>query len=183
MAKIGLKYPVYALLGEAGAYTGGANFAKAVKADVKIDNYSAKLHADDGLAGSDTSFKEGTLTFEVDDLGLSVSSILLGHEFDEETNIQVSKAGDTAPYVGFGFYGVRVKNNVKSYVALWLPKVKFGEPSDSFETKGDNADFKTSTIEGTISQNKDGEWREVGEFTTEAEAVTYLKGKAGIVTT
>ena len=69
MAKIGLKYPVAAPMKEDGkTYDTGFVIAKAIKASVTANNNDVKLYADDGIAESDKSFKDGTLSLNVDDL-------------------------------------------------------------------------------------------------------------------
>ena len=71
MAKIGLKYPVYAPATEAGStitYGTGAVLAKAISANISIENNDVKLYADDVVAESDNSFASGTITIGIDDL-------------------------------------------------------------------------------------------------------------------
>ena len=65
MAKIGLKYPVYAPATEEGStitYGTGAVLAKAISANISIENNDVKLYADDAIAESDNSFASGTVT-------------------------------------------------------------------------------------------------------------------------
>lgn len=70
-----------------------------------------------------------------------------------------------------------------SYLVKWLRKVKFAEPNDETDTKGETVAFQTPTIEGTVFQGDDGVWKEQAEFATEAEAVAWLNQKAGITDT
>lgn len=192
MAKIGLKYPVYAIATEttsAISYSGGSVLAKAITAKLSINSNDEKLYADDGACESDTSFSDGTITFGIDDLYDAAKVALLG--YIEGTTIDVSAGtkelltpGETNnAYVGFGFYGRVKRSGVYKWRAIWLKKVQFKEPSDEFETKGQKATFKTPELEGSIMVAVDGYWKNEATFDTEAEAVAYLNTRAGITTT
>lgn len=190
MAKVGLKYPVAAPLKEDGkTYDTGFVIAKAIKATVTANNNDVKLHADDGVAESDKSFKDGTLSLNVDDLTLKVYADMLGHTYTEkgtgenaEPEKVVASTNDIAPYLGIGFYGEVKRNNQSYFQAKWLKKVQFSEPNDETDTKGETVTFQTPTIEGTVFNADDGGWKEQAEFTTEAEARAWLNEKAGITT-
>ena len=191
MAKLGLKYPVYAIATEttsAISYAGGTVLAKAISAKLAISSNDEKCYADDGVAEIDKSFSSGSVTIGVDDLYDAAKVALLGYIegsiIDVSAGTKELKAAGSAtlPYVGFGFYSKVRRGGVDKWRAIWLKKVQFGEPSDEFETKGEKTTFKTPELEGTIMVAVDGYWKEEGTFDTEAEAVTYLNGKAGITT-
>lgn len=176
MAKIGLKYPVYK-----GAEKKGV-IGKAIQADISITINDVKLYADDVVAESDKSFQSGTITLGLDDLSDDIQTEFLGHTKDTEGEI-TAKGTDDSPYVGIGFYGVKKVNGIRKYRAIWLPKVQFGEPNDTNSTKGETVTFNTPVIEGTIMLDDNGDWKKEQTFDTEAEAKSYLEGKAGIVVT
>lgn len=176
MAKIGLKYLV--VKPEAGT---GVNMAKMIQADVAINMAKVKLYADDSVAESDTSFQDGTLSLNISDLSESMQTAVLGHKKVGATEEVASNVDDEAPYVGAGFYGVKMVNNVKKWRALWFPKIQFTEPGESMATKAETLAFGTDTIVGDIHIDVSGNWKFEQTFTTEAAAVTYLNGKAGIV--
>ena len=188
MAKIGLKYPVYAQLTETGntlTYSAGAVLAKAISANVSITTSDVKLYADDAVAESDRSFTSGTLSFGIDELSDKAKVDLLGYiegaTADATTGSKELTAGTNTPaYVGFGFYGAQIKNKAKYYRAIWLKKVQFAEPSDEMATKGESVAFGTPTLEGVVMLGADGKWKEEATFATEAGAKTWLENKAGI---
>lgn len=188
MAKVGLKYFVGAPLKEDGkTYDTGYVVAKAIKATVTANNNDVKLYADDGVAESDKSFKDGTISLNVDDLTQKVYADMLGHTYkakrtgdDGEPETVVASANDIAPYLGIGFYGEIRRNNKPSFQAKWLKKTQFSEPNDETDTKGETVTFQTPTIEGTVFQADDGTWKEQAEFATEAEAREWLNTKANI---
>lgn len=188
MAKIGLKYPVYAPATEtdsAISYGTGAVLAKAISANISIENNDVKLYADDAVCESDNSFSDGTVTIGVDDLYDAAKVALLayieGATIDATTGAKELSAGTGTPaIVGFGFYGKVVRNRVSYWRAIWLKKVQFAEPSDELATKGESLEFGTPELEGAIMLAPDGKWKEEGTFSAEAGAKAWLDGKAGI---
>jgi phi13 family phage major tail protein len=180
MAKIGLNNFRYSKLTE--SETGGATYegakkpAKAVSCKVSISTSSASLYADDVLAESDTSFNNGTVTIGIDEEDNATMADLLGHTIEPEGGEMVRNANDVAPYVGLGRVVVKMVNGVRKYKVEFLCKVKFSEPSQDDKTKGENVEFTTSELEGTVSALADGTWSKTKTFDTQAEAITYLEG-------
>lgn len=179
MAKIGLNSLFYSKLTEATdgtpTYDGAKSFGKAISANVSISNNSANLYADDVLAESDTSFQSGTITLGVDDDRDNVFADVLGHTVDTETGEVTYNADDSAPWVGIGRVVVKMVNNVRSYKAIVLYKVKFAEPSQEDQTKGESLEFSTPEIEGNIATLANGDWKDTKTFTTKAAAVEYIQ--------
>jgi phi13 family phage major tail protein len=174
MAKIGLNNFKFSKLDEtAETYEGPKSLGKAIDCKVAIENYDAKLYADDTLAESDTTFKQGTVTLTTDEDDDAVFAELLGHTLGEDGEM-VRKDTDVAPYVGVGRILTKIVGGVYKYKVEFLPKVKFAEPSQEETTKGDSIEFKTPSIEGTVTKLKDGTWSKSKTFTTKEEAVTYL---------
>lgn len=178
MAKIGLQNFLYGILTEAtdgtATYGTAKKPAKAISCSVSVSNNEAKLYADDALAESDTSFQSGTVTLGIDDEDVTIMAELLGHTV---TDGEIVRSGaDVAPYVGLGRIVTKMVNNVKKYKVEFLCKVKFGEPSQEENTKGENLEFATSTIEGTVATLADGTWSKAKTFDTMTEARTYLTG-------
>lgn len=181
MAKVGLNNFRYSkLMNEADdgtpSYNGPKKPAKAISCSVSITNNQAKLFADDGVAESDTSFQSGTVTAGIDDEDQATMADLLGHEIDETTGAMVRNAYDTAPYVSWGRVVVKMVGGKYKYKVEFLYKVKFGEPSQDDNTKGESLEFAPSTIEGQISTLANGKWSETKTFDTQAEAIAYLEG-------
>lgn len=176
MAKIGLNNFKYSVLDETEKYNGAKSLGKAVDCKVAIENYTAELYADDTLAESDYTFKKGTVTLTIDEDDDAVFAELLGHEVDVETKEMVRKDTDVAPYVGVGRILTKVVNGVYKYKVEFLPKVKFSEPAQEEQTKGDSIEFKTPSIEGSIQKLADGTWSKTKTFTDKTEAITYLEG-------
>lgn len=180
MAKIGLNSFRYSVLTEATdgtpSYDGANTPAKAVSCSVSISNNDVKLYADDALAESDTSFQSGSVTIGIDDEDQATMATLLGHTVDSTSQAMIRNVNDIAPYVGFGRIVVKMINNVKKYKVEFLYKVKFSEPSQEDQTKGETVEFATTTLEGTVATLANGKWSETKTFNTKTEALTYLEG-------
>lgn len=180
MAKIGLNNFRYGILTEAAdgtpSYGSAKKPARAISCNVEISNNDASLYADDALAESDTSFQSGTVTMGIDDEDLQTMADLLGHELDSQSGEMVRNANDVAPYVGLGRVIVKMVNNVRKYKVEFLNKVKFSEPSQEDNTKGETLEFGTYEIEGTVAALLNGDWSKTKMFDTQAEAITYLEG-------
>lgn len=184
MAKIGLKNFLFGLLTEtsdgAGTYGEAIKPAKAISCSVSITNNSVTLYADDALAESDTSFQSGTVTLGIDDEDTTTMATLLGHTVTNGEMIRNSS--DIAPYVGLGRIVTKKVNGVYKYKVEFLCKVKFSEPSQTDNTKGENLEFGTSEIEGTVATLGNGDWSKTQTFNTMTEAQTYLNGLFGEAT-
>lgn len=179
MAKIGLNNFRYSILTEAAdgtpSYDGAHKPAKAISCTVDITNNEAALYADDALAESDTSFQSGTVTIGIDDEDQETMAAMLGHTVDAQGEM-VRNANDIAPYVGLGRIIVKMVSGVYKYKVEFLHKVKFSEPSQEDNTKGESLEFSTSELEGTVSTLANGDWSKSKTFDTKDAAITYLEG-------
>lgn len=179
MAKIGLNNFRYSKLTETedgtAKYAGPKKPAKAISCKVDISTSSAKLYADDALAESDTAFQSGTVTIGIDEEDNQTMADLLGHTLGDDGEI-TRNANDTAPYVGLGRVVVKMVNGVRKYKVEFLYKVKFSEPSQEDNTKGENVEFTTSELEGNVSTLANGDWSKAKTFDTQAAAIEYLEG-------
>lgn len=179
MAKIGLNNFRYSPLTEGPdgtpSYAGAKKPAKAISCKVDVTVNTASLYADDTIAETDNAFGGGTVTIGIDDEDTQTMGDLLGHTVSEEGEM-VRNANDVAPYVGLGRVVVKMVGGAYKYKVEFLYKVKFSEPSQEDNTKGESVEFGTSELEGTIATLEDGEWSKTKTFDTKTEAITYLEG-------
>jgi phi13 family phage major tail protein len=159
-------------------YTDGIIIGKAISANVSVEVNEAILYADDAVAESVKAFKSGKISLNTDDLTYEVQGMLLGHSVSGDT--LKANSNDVAPYVGVGFYGAVIRNGVTKYRAVWFYKAQFGEFSDESKTKGDNIEFTTPTIEGTLMALPSGDWKDETTVAAESDALAWLDAKAGI---
>lgn len=180
MAKIGLNSFRYSVLTEGTdgtpSYAGATTPAKAVACSVEVTRNEAKLYADDVLAESDSGFAGGTCTITVDNADQTMLAALLGHSVDTTSQAMTRNADDAAPWVGFGRIVTMMVNGAYKYRVEFLYKVKFGEPSQENNTKGESMEFATTELEGTIAALANGDWSITKTFDTKAAALTYLEG-------
>lgn len=185
MATIGLRDMVYSKItidkttGEE-SYGSIKKLARAITASLSVDVAEATLYADDGVAEQAMEFAGGTISLGVDDLTPDVQADLTGETSSADGEV-VSYGEDSGGYVAVGF---RAKKADGTYRCIWLLKVKFGAPSEEYETKKDSIDFKTPTIEGKIMQRTKADnngkhaWRRYKDCDEEA-AQEYLKSIPG----
>lgn len=172
MARIGLKNFRYSVLDENDAVTTPKTLGKAIDCKVSLDLNSAELYADDGLAESDYSFKNGTVTLTVDDDDDTVFAEILGHAITEGE--MVRKDTDTPPYIAMGRILTKIVNGAYKYKVEFLSKVKFKDTMPDETTKGETIEYSTPSIEGSVLKKSDGEWSRTKTFTSYNEASEYL---------
>lgn len=182
MAKIGLNNFRYGILTEASdgtpSYSGAHKPAKAISCNVSVTNNEAKLYADDMLAESDTSFAGGTVEIGIDEEDVQTMADLLGHTVSGEGEM-VRNSSDEAKYVGLGRVITKMVNGNYKYKAEFLYKVKFSEPSQENQTKGESVEFSTSTLSGILSALTNGDWSKTQTFDTKDEAIEYIETLLG----
>lgn len=181
MAQIGLTNLWYGLLTEAEdgtpSYAGAKSFGKAVSAKVDVSTNDATLYADDVLAESDKSFQSAKVTLGVADDDMTIFAEILGHKVAESGGEMVRSADDAAPWVGLGRVVTKMVNGKHVYKGEFLYKVRFAEPSQEDNTKGESVDFSTPEIEGTAATLANGDWSAAQVFDTKSAAVEWVKGK------
>ena len=65
-------------------------------------------------------------------------------------------------------------------MAIVAYKTKFGENAEEYTTKGENIEFKTPSISGTISGLSTTEWKDRKVFDTEDEAEAWIMEVFGV---
>lgn len=185
MAFIGLSKPYIAeLVSESGlvpTYRNCFKCGKAVSTNVTPNYNEAKLYADNQLGEYVKEFKDGTVALGTDRLPKEAQSTVFGHTVNG--NKTTYKTGDSGPYVGVGFIVERMEDGAKKYEATILYKCKFTEGANEYVTKGESIEFKTASLEGTISGLNSTTWKDVEVFDTEVEAESYIQSILGYAET
>lgn len=180
MAYIGLANPIIAKRNEKeGNYSDASNIGKVISVNISPQYAEGSLYADNVQSEYEKEFKYADITLGTDRIPTAMYATMFGHEVEEQK--VTYKAADTAPYVGMGFYVTETVGGVRSFCASWLYKVKFTEPSEDYQTKGENIEFKTPSVTGRIlaDEKHDYRWKETEVFKTETEAVAWLEQTAG----
>lgn len=190
MARIGLAKPYYAKYAStngAVTYSDGGLIGRAIEAQIELEDTDAViLYADNVAAESVASFSTGTLTLTVDELSVANAGAILGiapETVSTPSGTAISfKSGSSIPYLGFGLIVNKIVNNTNVYMGLILNKIQFRVPAGSYTTMGETVEFQTPELVATIMKDDttDGVWQQWGEFSTFANAETWVKGKLNI---
>lgn len=195
MAFIGMRHVVAAKIatetpGAALTYSAGMVVGKAIQGNLTWDRNDNPLYADDAITENDNGATGGSIELVTDDLLDTVRAYLLGDEAisvgtGTSATTEYESTDEPAPYVGFGYMRVRVKNGVTSYQAVWYHKAQFGETTENAQTKSQTIEWQTPTLTGRImgvNDNADGQirFRRRATFETAAAAIDWLDDKAGI---
>jgi len=196
MATIGVSKPYYAKYNVVDgnvSYSGGGVMGKMTELEISIEtSEDNNLYGDNGIAETDRTFSNGTLTASTTDLSQEVAKDLLGvveRELEEipgitDTGVKelVFDDSQVTPYLGTGFIIKKMVNHMTRWRAIVLTKVMFSVPSDSATTQGESIEWQVPELSGTIMRD-DSEthtWKREATFTTEAQAEVYIKHRLNI---
>lgn len=185
MAYVGLACVIIAKLDESAAtpkYTEGFVCGKAIAVDIDPQYAEGSLYGDNALAEYDKEFTQANVTLNTTTLPVEASSVMFGHEVNEQDNTVTAKTSDSPNYVGTGCYVSEQIDKVKKFVAIWMYKVKYSEGKTSYKTKGANIEYQTPSVTGQAVGMDSEEWKETKVFATKSEAEAWLKEKAGMTT-
>ena len=128
MAYIGLVKPTIAKLDESGGtpkYTDGFTCGKAISLDINPQYAEGSLYADDEKAEYDKEFKYADVTLNTSTMPIQAHNVMFGRVVDKDnasgTTVK-AKTSDSPNYVGMGIYVKEKVNNVRKFVAMWVPK-------------------------------------------------------------
>ncbi len=164
------------------SYSEGRYLGKSSTFSGQASSSDTKDYGDDVVAESDTATTGGTITWEANEPTLENQAFVLGHEYNRQNKEMLSKEGDVAPFLGIGAIGKSLRDNQRVYSAKIYTKVKFAEPNDEYETRGESTSFKHYPYTGTIFVPADGEWKITREFDTAEAAKAFLNSTLGITT-
>lgn len=184
MAYFGVSKPIIAPWTADDTYTAGSIFqcGKLTETSVTPNSKEGSLYADNGLAEYVREFSDADVSATIDSLPVNAATIMFGHTVaGSGANPTVTyKAGDSAPFVGYGFVVDKIEGNVKKYKACVLCKVKFTEGAETYTTKGDSISFGTPALSGKAVAQEDGKWKVVSpDFSTAAEAYNWILTQFG----
>ena len=155
-------------------------FEKVIDEKFAPEYNTAELYANDGLAETDYSFKKGTLSLTVADDEDKFIAELFGNTVATEGEV-TSNIEDTAPEFGYGHIVPKMVNGARKYKVEFFPRVKFTKVSTDNKTRGENVEFGTTALEGTVmpletavNGLKIGDWEKHQTFATLEEAEAYL---------
>ena len=191
-ANIGMVHPVVATVqtytvGSSISYSAGKRVAEAIAASLQWTRSDGRFYGDDTLLDSDNGVTGYTLDFEPTGLTDEVRAYILGETV--QTN-EYTVSDKASPDVGFGYVRVMRTSGTsgtvnESYEGWWFYKLKFGISNEETRTKEQNIEWRTPTLNGVgsgVQLTSGGEMKYAVHktFSTKADAISYVNGKAGI---
>jgi phi13 family phage major tail protein len=192
MAKIGLKcltYAPYTSGGEGSSISYGTGVQLAdymIRADISEERDDAKFYADDHKIDVENSMTGATLNLELANMTDALEKAFLGYVSESTASGADLLVTDAAAgFVGVGFYRKERFKGTVTYKCYWFYKVQFSKDSDSTNTKGENVDFQTETLNGDslgvqLTANGNIIYYCICRKNSESDAVAWLKTKGGI---
>jgi hypothetical protein len=194
MAFIGMRHVVGALItnetaGSEPTYgTSGSGFVigKAITGNLTINRNDNPLRADDAIAEDDNGITSMDLELGLDDLMEDIQDkmgLLKAVTAGSPSVTTYYETSASAKAIGLGYIRVRRKNGVTKYQGVWIYKAIFSKNSENSQTKGENIEWNTPTVNGrcfglSIDSTGDLSYRKIQNFDTEADAATWLNGLA-----
>lgn len=170
------------------SYSGGIPLARGVSVSMSVEASSDNdFYADNVLAETDNQgFSSGTITLTVDGLKDAARKLIMGLTATKSVTVGTDNTvvfdqyDDTQaiPYVGVGFIARYMEDGVTTYVPYIINKVKFNPDGLDAETQGEEIDWQTQELEGTIMRDDSANhaWKLIGAAqTTEDAAYNAIK--------
>lgn len=180
MAKVGFEFIYASKLDErvsksfaTARYYDGREIGPGASVNGSPTSSDVKDYGDDRAVETDTSVTGGTLSLELNEPTMENEAFMLGHAISEKGGM-LRNTNDIAPYIGVGFVGKSKRNNKLVFRAKIYLKTQFRVPNDENATKQEQVTFSHTTLEGSMYQLENGDWKDEKEFKTLAEAKKYI---------
>lgn len=136
------------------SYTNHTSVGDAMTANLELRYAEGRLYAESTLAEYVKQATGGTISLGVKYIPAAAQKLLFDAKDSSRTVGTATMTGlkfsakDEAKYVGIVFYAPDMIDGVQKYTCVFVPKVMFGPPGMSFQTKGENIQFQTPTTTG-----------------------------------
>lgn len=180
-------YAKYASGGEGSAisYTGGSMLDDYLaKVDITEERTNEKEYADGHQIDSEAVPTGVTMALELVNNNDAIREDVLGYE--EGTGGELMLTENDPPFVGAGCLMANRHKGVVTWEGYWIYKIQFTSGGISAETRRDRTAWQHETINGAgvaVRLASDGSvcyYAYKGGMATEAAAIAWLKGHAGI---
>lgn len=163
------------------SYENPTDVGDAMSAQLELRFAEGRLYAESRLAEYIKLATGGTISLAVKYLKKAAQTMFYGCTSDTSKENLKFSAKDIANYVGVGFYAPDKIDGVTKYTCVWVPKVLFGPPSLSYQTKGESIQFNTPTTTGEFlaDDSSDELLLETETVETATAAIAWIKGKLG----
>lgn len=177
--KFGLSKPLIARRTGKGTYVDGFICGEAMTTSVTPQYAEASVYGDNRMVANKKKFKNATVSMGTTRLPKAAESVMFGHKVEKDE--VVYNADDDANYVGYGFISKEEVDGEIKYIGCVLYKALFSEGENSYETEGENINFKTPAVSGTALPEENGDWKKTKQCDTEEEAYAWAAGILGII--
>ena len=196
MAAFGATYLAVAPVATEGTnsitYSTGSAVEHLRRAAVTYNWDEAKLYGDNQLAEYVKTLTDADIEIETTELTPAIA-VTMGLE-KEKTPATTGQTPTPAVYtlktetgdpLGVGFVQCFIINGSKVFRGVWFHKVTFAPGNEEANTKEETLNWGTPTVTGKawpvmLDATGEAQVRDFSEFTTEADAIAWVKGKAGI---
>lgn len=153
---VGVENLVYSVVGADGTYGTVKDLADIVNLTITPSVNTNTLYASNKAVAAVSS--QGATEIEVEVAALPREAVeeILGVQRNSE-GVLVYGKDNAAPYIALGFKGKTAKNGV--YRHVWVTKMVFSQPSESYATQTDQTEFQNQSISGTAINDADGVWK------------------------
>lgn len=193
MAYIGMRNPAVAPItshtdGSAITYGTGMILGPAVAANLTFGVADNPDYGDDVIQDNDNGINGYSATVETNNITPEGRAMALGWNPVTGTGSTVTHyevTDEAAPYVGWGFIRVKLFQGTRSYEAFWFHKAQFSANGINASTKQRQIEWNhpQMNVQGMgvyIDNSGKAKYFDWMEFTTEAAALAWLKGRANI---
>ena len=193
MAAFGATYLVVAQITAEGSntitYGTGAQVKHLRRAAITYNWDESKFHGDNALAEYYRHLIDADLAFETTELDAAIA-VIMGLEKVKSAAatgvpaVYTLKTENGDP-VGIGFVQSMIVDGKKFSRAIWVHKVTMRQNSENATTKEDTLSWQAPTVQGKgwpvmLDATGEDQIRDFSEFEDEADAIAWLKAKAGI---
>lgn len=193
MAVIGLKYLAVAPLktevdGQLPTYDPGRKIGHLMSANLTWNRGSAALYGDDVEVDHDNTISSGDMTVGTTYIDIAGRKMVLGEEeFGTPTGgapQEYATVDKPAPYLGTGFVVKDSGDGDPKYIGYWFFKTQYSM-NENNQTRGESTDYQAPEMDCHIlavrpAADLENRFRIFAEFDDEADAIAWVKGKAGI---
>lgn len=189
MAKTTCKKFTYAVYASGGAgapivYTGGTMMDDYLaKVDINEDRTDEKEYADGHLIDSEKIPTGVHMILELVNNNAQIKKDVLGLEENNDNELQLTE--NDPPFVGAGCLMANRFKGTITWEGYWIYKIQFAHQGISAETRRDRTAFGHDNINGDgvgvqLGANEKVCFYAHKDGMTEADAITWLRGHAGI---
>lgn len=138
----------------ADGYSDVLSAGDAMNVNLELRYAEGRLYAEGALAEYMRLATGGTCSIGVKYIPEAVQTMMFGattktRQIDGKSISSIAQSSnDVANYVGLSFYAPDKIDGETKYTCVFVPKVSFGAPSMSYQTKGDSITFVTPTTTG-----------------------------------